>query len=70
MTMDAAIVEAAWALNRRNVERARQLAAALAMIREGMTPKESRAVLRIRYGLSQVQAWRIVDVANDMAGSK
>lgn len=65
---DSAVVEAAWALNQSAVERARRLATALAMIREGRTPKEARELMRVRFRISRVTAWRIVDIASDMAG--
>jgi hypothetical protein len=52
-TLDA-VLEAAWVLNPRSVQRARRLALAVQLLRQ-------------RCGVGQPEAWRIVDMASDMA---
>lgn len=56
------------ALEPRVVERARHLAHAIALIRAGRPAKEVRFEVRRVFQLHRVTAWRLVDVANDLAG--
>ncbi len=67
---DAAIIEAAWALNPRTIDRARRLAVALHLLREGRTRRDVCTLLRHRFPrICQSEAWRVVDMAADMAGT-
>jgi hypothetical protein len=55
-------------LNRRTLERARALALAVELLAQGKTRRDACAALRARHGLSKTRAWRVVDMAADMAG--
>lgn len=55
-------------LDPRVIERARRLAAAIELLRSGYPPLEVRAQMRLRFGLEQSKAWRLVDMAVDLAG--
>lgn len=61
-------LELIYALDPRVCERARRLSLAIELLRNGTRPDEARRTLRERFGLQQPHAWRIVDMANDMAG--
>jgi len=50
------------------IERARRLGSAIKLLRDGLPPLEVRALMRVRYGMTQSRAWRIVDMALDLAG--
>ena len=50
------------------LERARRLDYALRLIRQGMSRREVSGMVRRRFECSQPTAWRLVDMANDMAG--
>ena len=52
----------------RVIERARRLEFALRHLRAGMSPVDVRAALRRQFGIAQPLAWRIVDMASDLAG--
>lgn len=61
------IIEAVHALNPRALQRARRFACALALLRAGMSRREACATLRLRYRIIQQEAWRLVDMAADIA---
>ena len=67
MTAEA-LLEAVFLLNPAAAERASRLAAALTLLRAGTSQHEARAQLRVRFRISRVAAWRIVDMASDLAG--
>lgn len=64
---DADTLAAVFILNPRTGERARRLACAVHLMRGGMTRTECVAALRVRFGILQPVAWRVVDMAADMA---
>lgn len=49
------------------IQRARRVEVAIQMLEAGHQPADVRAMLRSRYGMLQPAAWRIVDIAVDMA---
>jgi hypothetical protein len=65
---ELAQLELIFALDPRVIERARRLEFALRHLRAGMPPMEVRLALRLQFHVSQQHAWRIVDVATDLAG--
>ena len=65
---EAEILAAVYALNPRTGERARRLACAVALLRQGMVRREACKMLRVRFTICQQEAWRLVDMASDMAG--
>jgi hypothetical protein len=69
MTSIESVLEAAWVLNPRSVQRARRLALAMQLLGEGQSKRDAIALLRQRCGIGQPEAWRIVDIASDMAGA-
>lgn len=50
------------------IERAQRLEFALRHLRAGMPAIDVRAALRRQFGIAQPLAWRIVDMALDLAG--
>jgi hypothetical protein len=50
------------------IERVRRLEMAIHLLRGGMAPGEVRRALRLRLAIAQPLAWRIVDMAVDLAG--
>jgi hypothetical protein len=62
-----AVLEAAWVLNPRSVQRARRLALAMQLLRDGHSRRDACTLLRQRCNVGQPEAWRIVDMASDMA---
>lgn len=68
MSADA-ILEAVHALNPRTLGRARRLTVALELLRQGHTRGEAIALIQQRCSISRVEAWRLVDMASDMAGN-
>jgi hypothetical protein len=58
------------ALDPRVLERVRRLELAIHLLRDGMAPGEVRRALRLRFGVAQPLAWRIVDMAVDLAGEQ
>ena len=64
---DAAVLEAVFVLNPRTGERAKRLACAVHLMRGGMTRTECVAAIRLRFGVMQPVAWRVVEMAADMA---
>lgn len=65
---DEAILEAVQVLNPRTLGRARRLSVALALLRAGQTRIQACAALRLRFAMPRCEAWRLVDMASDMAG--
>ena len=65
---DVAQLELIYMLDPRVVERAKRLDFALRRIRQGMTAFQVRAALRQHFGIQQPLAWKIVDMALDLAG--
>jgi hypothetical protein len=61
------ILEAVFVLNPRTGERARRLAAAVRLLRSGKKRGEACALIQAQFGVCQSNAWRIVDMAADMA---
>lgn len=66
---DAEILEAVFVLNPRTGERARRLACAINLLRDGKTTREVSVIIRERFTINRIEAWRIVDIANDLAGA-
>lgn len=64
-----AIVEAVHVLNPRTLDRARRLSCALALLRAGMERRQACGVLRLRFSICQSEAWRMVDMAADIAAA-
>lgn len=50
------------------LERARRLEVAMRLLRSGHTRRECSGMIRVQFSISQASAWRIVDMAVDMAG--
>ena len=67
MTADD-ILAAVYLLNRGTAERARRLACAMALMRSGVARKEAVLQIRARFTVCQSEAWRVVDMACDVAG--
>lgn len=65
---DAVFVECVFILNPRTASRARRLALAVELLRQGMGRRDVSMQIRSRFGVNRLSAWRIVDVAYDMAG--
>lgn len=63
-----AILEAVSVLSPRTLDRARRLACAVNLLRAGKTRRESCAIIQDRYMVCQSNAWRLVDMAADLAG--
>jgi hypothetical protein len=68
MTQTDELLECIAALNPGAMQRAKRLVMAITMLRTGHTPKEARALLQRRSGCQKVEAWRLVEMALDMAG--
>lgn len=56
------------ALDPHVIERARRLALAIKLLGAGMPRREVSGVLRRQFGVSQAQAWRVVQMAIDLGG--
>ena len=69
MTADD-LLQAVQTLNPRTLERARRLAIAVAMLRDGTERRHVCTIIRIRFDVARSEAWRIVDMASDMAGPR
>ena len=50
------------------LERARRVHAAMAMLRGGMPRREVSAIIFRRFSVDRTTAWRVVEMALDMAG--
>jgi hypothetical protein len=62
------LVEVLYAIEPQSFERARRVKCAMDLLRTGMHRGKVCGEIQRRYGLSQPQAWRVVDMAVDMAG--
>jgi hypothetical protein len=69
MTADD-LLQCVQTLNPGTLERARRLALAIAMLRGGMAHGYVRSIIRVRFEVDRIEAWRIVDMASDMAGEQ
>ena len=67
---DDALLEAVHVLNPRTLERARRLAVALVLLRGGMSRADAMVAIRLRFTIDRFEAWRLVDMAADIAGPK
>jgi hypothetical protein len=65
---EVAQLELVFILDPRIVERARRLEFAMRHLRAGMTAGEVRNALRLQFSIPQPTAWRVVDMALDIAG--
>ena len=61
-------LEVIYALDPRVFERARRLSLAIELLRAGVDRRQASGEVRRRFGISQQWAWKIVDMAHDMAG--
>ena len=66
MTADL-LLQAVFVLNPRTGERARRLVVAVQLLQGGASRSDAVAQLRKRFSVSQPVAWRVVDMAADMA---
>ena len=57
------------AIDPRVLERARRLEAAIKLLQAGHSLRESRGLIIRQFHVDRTQAWRIVDMAVDMAGT-
>jgi hypothetical protein len=64
----ADLMELVFVIDAKACERARQVKLAMYLLRSGMPTREIRREMQRRFGVSQPTAWRIVDMAVDMAG--
>lgn len=62
------ILELVHTIDPRVLERARRLETAMRLLRSGHTRRECSGLIRAQFSISQASAWRIVDMAVDMAG--
>lgn len=67
MTADD-ILAAVYILNRGTAERARRLACAVALMRSGVARRDAVLQIRARFSVCREEAWRMVDMAADVAG--
>lgn len=63
------LLEIVHALDPSILQRARRVETAVRMLEAGDTPASVRAVMRSRFGMLQPAAWRLVDIASDLAAS-
>ncbi len=61
------VLEAVFLLNPRTGERARRLVVAVQLLREGTRRADAVAQIQRRFKVGQPEAWRVVDMAADMA---
>lgn len=61
------LIEAAQVADPKTLERARRLQYAVALLREGRPRREASGLVHARYGCSRSTAWRLVDMAADLA---
>ena len=55
-------------IDARVLERARRLEAAIKLLQAGKTRREASGIMSRQFRITQCVAWRIVDMANDLAG--
>lgn len=61
------LLEAVFVLNPRTGMRAKRLVCAVQMLRAGTSRRDAVAQIQLRFEVGQPEAWRIVDMAADMA---
>ncbi len=61
------LLEAVFVLNPRTGARAKRLVCAVQLLQRGASRGEAIAQLQQRFGITQPVAWRVVDMAADMA---
>jgi hypothetical protein len=66
--MSDALIEAVCLLSPRTLERARRLNCAVDLLRAGKSRREVCVIIQGRYRVCQSNAWRLVDMAADVAG--
>ena len=66
--MSEALIEAVFLLSPRTLERARRLTCAVELLRAGKSRREVCVIIQGRYRVCQSNAWRLVDMAADIAG--
>jgi hypothetical protein len=66
--MSEALIEAVFLLSPRTLERARRLTCAVDLLRAGKSRREVCVIIQGRYQVCQSNAWRVVDMADDIAG--
>lgn len=64
---DADVLAAVFVLNPRTGARAKRLAMAVSLLREGLERREVNRQIRLRFNVGRAVAWRVVDMAADMA---
>ena len=62
------LLELVYVVDARAIERARRLEAAIALLNAGRSRREVSGELQRRFLLTQTSAWRIADMAHDLAG--
>jgi hypothetical protein len=62
------LIELVYIVDARAIERAKRLEAAISMLHDGRTRREVSGQLQRRFQITQTSAWRIADMANDLAG--
>ena len=68
MTTTLSLLEAVQALAPQAVERARRLQYAAALLSQGRSRREVSGMVFARYGCTRSKAWRLVNMAADLAG--
>lgn len=68
--MSATTIELVHLLAPRVLERARRLEVAVQLLAAGQHRREVSGIIQRRFGISQQVAWKIVDMAADMAGER
>jgi hypothetical protein len=66
--MSEALIEAVALLSPRTLERARRLTCAVELLRAGKSRREACVIIQGRFFVCQSSAWRLVDIAADVAG--
>ncbi len=64
---DAELLAVVAVLNSRTLHRAKRVTAAIQLLRAGVTKSNARALILARFSCDQAEAWRVVDMASDMA---
>jgi hypothetical protein len=61
------LLEAVFVLNPRTGERARRLVCAVQLLRGGVSRRDAVSQIQKRFSVAQPVAWRVVEMAADMA---
>lgn len=64
---DSDVLAAVFQLNPRTGARAQRLALAVKLLSDGLCRRDVTMQIRVRFGVGQAVAWRVVDMAADMA---